>query len=94
MKLFIRPQAKREMAEAASWYETQGRGLGNDFIRAVDQVLAHVLRFPEASVVIAGDIRRAVMRKYPYALFYTTIGESLVVLGCIHQHRDPQSWPH
>jgi len=34
------------------------------------------------------------VRKYPYALFHTVIGESLVVLGCIHQHRDPQSWPH
>jgi hypothetical protein len=35
-KLTLRPQAEAELAEAVDWYESRGKGLGAEFMRAVD----------------------------------------------------------
>lgn len=38
------------------------------------------------------SVRRAVMRRFPYAIFYLFEGESIVVLAVEHQARDPEHW--
>lgn len=93
MRLVVRPEAKEEMAMISAWYESQDRGLGNAFLRAVDHALAQIARFPLAGSVIQGETRRTLLRKFPYALFHAVDGDAVVVLGCIHQHRDPAIWP-
>ena len=93
MKLALRPEAIDELEEARAWYASQGRGLGDEFMRSVEATLARVARYPAASVVVHGEVRRTVLKRFPYALFHATDGDVVVVLGCIHQNRDPARWP-
>jgi plasmid stabilization system protein ParE len=69
-KLILRPEAEAELAEAIDWYESRGKGLGADFMRAVDAAMAAIERNPERYQIIKGQVRRAVLRRFPYGLIY------------------------
>jgi plasmid stabilization system protein ParE len=91
-RLRLRQQARTEIDEAAKWYHGQRAGLGAEFVAVVDTVTARVLRRPEAYPIVAGQMRRAPVRRFPYLVFYQLYGEEIVILGCIHERRDPQTW--
>ena len=42
--------------------------------------------------VVYHDIRRALTRRFPYAVYYRIVGNEVVVLGILHTRRDPCEW--
>ena len=88
----VRPEAAREIQEAFDWYEERGAGLGPEFLRAADACLSGVRRNPEAYPLMHGQVRRALIRKFPYALFYLFTEDTVVVLACFHVRRSPADW--
>jgi plasmid stabilization system protein ParE len=57
-----------------------------------DACLAAVGRNPQAFPVVHEQVRRALLRKFPYVLFYLVEAERIVVLACFHARRDPADW--
>ena len=92
MRLTFRPEARLDILEARAWYEDRATGLGNEFARSIDAAAAGILRFPHAFPQVLGDVRKAVLRRFPYSLLFLIDGEDIVVLGCFHQRQDPRSW--
>ncbi|HEX7315992.1 MAG TPA: type II toxin-antitoxin system RelE/ParE family toxin [Pyrinomonadaceae bacterium] len=90
--VIVRPEAAREIQEAFDWYEGRGEGLGLEFLRAADACLASVRRNPSAFQPVHQQVRRALLRKFPYALFYVTADDSIVVIACFHVRRSPADW--
>ncbi len=93
MKLDVSPKAKREMAEIALWYESKERGLGHSFRHELRESFQQICRYPLAAASVDGQIRRTILRKFPYALFHVVEGNKVIVLSCMHQSRDPAEWP-
>jgi toxin ParE1/3/4 len=91
-RVIVRPEAAREVQEAFDWYEGRSEGLGLEFLRAADACLASVRRNPSAFPKVHKGVRRVLMRKFPYALFYLIEEESIVVVACFHARRDPIDW--
>lgn len=91
-EITVRPEAAREVQEAFEWYEEKSEGLGLEFLRAADACLAGISRNPLATPAIHQEVRRALLRKFPYALFYIAKEEKLIVLACFHAKRDPVDW--
>jgi plasmid stabilization system protein ParE len=91
-RFVFREEAYAEVVDAKEWYAAQAPGLDLEFARAVDAALATVARFPEGFPLIDRDIRRVLLRRFPYQLLYYHEGDDLVVLACFHHRRDPQSW--
>jgi plasmid stabilization system protein ParE len=91
-KIIVRPESEREIQEAFDWYEERSEGLGADFLRAADACLSGVQRSPEAYQVVHGEIRRALLRRFPYALFYLIRENEIIVLACFHIKRSPADW--
>jgi plasmid stabilization system protein ParE len=91
-RFVFRPEAQDELREARNWYAAQAEGLELEFGRAVDAALARLARFPESGVLVKDDIRRTVLRRFPYQLVYYREGDDLVILGCYHLRREPRSW--
>ena len=90
--LAFTPEARRDLQSAVSWYEDAVRGLGSEFVRAVDAASAEILRFPEAASPVHHDVRKRVLRRFPYSLLYKIEAESIIVLACFHHRRDPTAW--
>jgi len=91
-RVAFRPEATAEIAEAVDWYETHGKGLGSEFLRSLEAIVANVERNPLAFPLVRGNTRRALLRRFPYALMYKVSDEQLLIVACFHSHRDPQHW--
>ncbi len=91
-EIIVRPEAALEVQEAFDWYQEKTEGLGLEFLRAADACLAGVQRNPLASPMMYQEIRRALLRKFPYILFYIVKEEQIIVLACFHARRDPIDW--
>jgi len=85
--------ARLEMFDAQDWYEGEAKGLGRGFRVAVDSVLQRMSVNPYQFPVVYKDVRRALLRRFPYALLFV-IGadETLTVIACFHGSRDPLRW--
>jgi plasmid stabilization system protein ParE len=50
-------------------------------------------KFPEMFARVHGDVRRVIVSRFPYAVFYKIEADWIVVLAVLHTARDPKSWP-
>ncbi len=91
-RLVWRPQALEEVGEAARWYEERRTGLSAEFLRMLDATVAAVERVPFHYPAIHGEMRRALLRRFPYSLIFSVLGEEIVVLGCVHWRQSPRRW--
>lgn len=91
-RLILRPEAELDITEAYEWYEERNQGLGSEFVRAVDACLSAIGRNPQAYAVVHEEVRRALLRRFPYGIFYLVEGESIIVLACFHAKRKPKDW--
>ena len=87
------PTARAELINAQDWYESEVSGLGRRFRAAVDAVVQSMSANPRQFPVVYKSIRRALLRRFPYALmFVIETDETLTVIACFHGSRDPAHW--
>lgn len=84
--------ARLELIEAQEWYEAEAPGLGRQFRSEVDRAVERVREAPVQFPVIYAKARRALLRRFPYALFFTFEDETVFVVACFHGSRDPMRW--
>ena len=80
------------MADAFDWYEDRVPGLGSDFLLCVDAVFSAILRSPQRYPQVHQRARRAVMRRFPYSVFFVEDDQRVVVLSVFHAKRNPKGW--
>jgi plasmid stabilization system protein ParE len=88
--LLVRPEAQADLAEAQRWYEQRAAGLGREFVEAIDDALASIVRNPLAFPVIRKAARRSLTKRFPYGVFFLVETRMVVVLAILHQARDPE----
>lgn len=92
LPVVTRPAAATEIETAYRWYEKERAGLGFEFLEAVDKLVRTIAENPERSPVIRKDVRRAVLRRFPYSIFYRIVSGHIVVIACFHGKRNPKVW--
>lgn len=90
--LVFRPEVREELNEAYNWYENQQTGLGDDFVNCIDDILNRICQMPESYPTVYRDIRRSVVRRFPYAVYYRIVSSRVIVTAIFHSRRDPESW--
>jgi plasmid stabilization system protein ParE len=88
----VRPETTLDIDEAYIWYESRLPGLGEDFLRSVDAALSAIQRNPDAHPLVHRNIRRALIRRFPYGVFYVSEPDRVTVVAVFHARRDPRSW--
>ena len=91
-RTFVRPKAQNDIRDAARWYEDREAGLGLRFLREVRNSLGVVSSNPLMFPVIEEGVRRALLQKFPYAIYFETEAEALAVIAVLHQNRRPGTW--
>ena len=90
--LAFHPDALVEFEAAARHYERQQAGLGSRFVDAVEMALATILDAPLTWPVLAEDVRRKLVRVFPYAILYAADADGVLVLAVMHCHQRPGYW--
>ena len=93
LPFLVRPEAAADVEAAAEWYESEGVGLGAEFIRAVAVCMSAIRRWPTAYRVafpeLEPSVRRALLRRFSYSIYYVTTEARTSILACLHLRRDP-----
>ena len=89
LRVVFRRIAKRELDDAISWYEHRREGLGQEFSVAVERLLDRIIVSPNQFARIRGTIRRAVLRRFPFCIYFLVEDDLVVVLAIFHAKRDP-----
>ena len=90
--LTFRPEASADVVEAFSWYQEQRRGLGDEFRADLDATLKLLQQMPETGPVVHRGLRRALLRHFPYAVYFGLSKDLIEVRAVLHQHRSPTAW--
>lgn len=88
----IRPEAEKDIEEAANWYEQRREGLGDAFLDEIQNVLVAISERPAAYAVLHRGVRRALIKRFPFGVFYRLEDDGLVVFAVMHGRRHPRRW--
>ena len=91
MRLIVRPEAEIDLLRAFSWYEDQRSGLGREFMEEVSRCLQAIEQRPLSFALIDQLARRAITRRFPYALFFVAGAEEVSVVAAFHMARHPDA---
>ena len=91
-KLITAAEAEADVLEAYGWYESQRVGLGERFLDSVDACIHSICRMPEMHEVVCKSYRRALVRRFPFAVFYGYEADTVTVYSVFHTSRDPDKW--
>jgi len=90
--LLIAPEARQDIEEAYNWYEICRFGLGEEFLGCVDACIQRISRAPETHPKIFEDYRRALVRRFPYVVFYECNGVTITIYSIFHTSQNPEKW--
>ena len=88
----LRDEARVEFDEAFDFYENQKPGSGVIFASRVQDVFDRIAANPEIHAVVFADIRKAVVKRSPYRVFYRAEALRIEVIAVFHTARNPLIW--
>ena len=88
------PRAENDVAAALTWYDQHDADIGTQFINKLDEIITTISEMPRVSPKIEGDIRRALMKQFPYSLYYRLDDDMAIVrvIAVLHTSRRPDYW--
>ena len=86
------PEADAELTEARQWYSHQRKDLDLEFMQCVDDALSRVVKNPNFFPIVYQNLRRAVVRRFPFAVFYEVASDEVQVIAVFHSRRNPEIW--
>ena len=88
----ILPEAEAEIREAFLWYFERSPIAADAFrtetFATIDRLAVNAEMWPADE----DAIRRLVLRRFPYTVFYEILGATVTVLAVAHQRRKPGYW--
>ncbi len=92
MKWRFHPEAAEEFLQAAAHYAETGTSLGLAFIAAMEEAVGLLLEHPGLGQEVSEGIRRHLLRRFPFSVYYTLENEQLFILAVAHMKRRPEYW--
>jgi plasmid stabilization system protein ParE len=92
VRLIVRPEAEADIGDAYAWYEAQLPGLGQRFLGEVSRCFDQIQSAPKRYQPVRAEARRALLRRFPYGVFFVSDDRQVSVLAVLHMARDPALW--
>lgn len=92
MKVRIAAAARRDVREAARYYNEARAGWGKTFIARVRECIAEIRSFPKLAREIDPGVRAAFLNQFPFKIYYTLSKDEALIIAVLHAYRDPDTW--
>ena len=86
----LRRVAEREFHDSIAWYENEREGLGQEFRATVEEYFQRIADNPEWFPEVRGEVRRAVVRRFPFVIHFLVETDRIVILSVFHTSREPE----
>lgn len=86
------PSVDLDVEAAFEWYENEQPGLGMEFLDELRAIYNRIADGPLKYQELRGGIRRALLRRFPYAVYFAIEGDIVIVVAVLHASRDPAEW--
>ena len=91
MRVEYHPAIEAELRAIQNYYEERSSGLGEQFIDEFERQVLQLAARPERWMVIAGDLRRCLMRRFPYIIYFRWVDSERIRITVVkHQRRHPE----
>lgn len=88
-------EAEAEFRAAIRYYDEERAGLGAEFQEEIEQAVDQIVRMPGAFSPYGEEgLRKYVVRRFPYSVFYLELDEMIWIAAVAHQRRLPRYWVH
>src|SRR6266550_3581974 len=91
-RLLLEPEAEAEFLAAGSWYAERNPAIAAASRASGARTLEAADRAPHQSPIGLRDIRKALVRTFPYVVYYVVLPDVISVIAIIHGRRDPRLW--
>jgi len=91
-RLISEPRVDLDVEAAFEWYENERPGLGLEFLDEVRTAYSRIVDGPLKYQVLRSGIRRTLLKRFPYAVYFTIDGADIVIVAVLHAGRDPAEW--
>jgi len=88
----LRAIAEFDLADAFDWYETQRAGLGDEFLADFEHTQSAIYYNPESFREPRRGVRRALLNRFPYAVYFLVEPEHVVIFAVVHTARHSRAW--
>lgn len=92
MKVEFLQEAEEEMINASIFYEDHTSGLGERFINDIERSAQLLNEQPLIGERIDKDLRRILLRHFPFSLIYSAEKGLILIIAVAHQRRRPSYW--
>jgi len=90
--LKLKPEVYNDIKIAYDWYESQRIGLGEDFLLTLEESYSKITRTPKIYQLIYKTVRRKLLRRFPYGLFFVLRGDEVIIIAVMYIRRKPSDW--
>jgi plasmid stabilization system protein ParE len=91
-EILVSREARGDIAVAAAGFRDISPRLSDRFAEELDRVYTGISQFPEMYPLVYKNFRRALLRRFPYSVFYVASGSFILIMGVVHQSRDESTW--
>ena len=91
-RLVSEPPVDLDVEAAFEWYENERPGLGVEFLDELRATYNRIADRPLKYQELRGSIRRALLGRFPYAVYFAIEADIVVVVAVLHASRDPAEW--
>jgi len=92
LPVVLTPVAQAEYDQAFDFYEGRRTGLGIQFANRVKDALDRIGANPKIHAIAYDPLRRAVVKQFPYCIYYRELADRIEVMSVFHTSRDPADW--
>ena len=85
-------EAEAELHGSVAFYEGRRRGLGADFQVEVQKAVEQIQKNPNMFPLHRDDVRKCLVRRFPFTIFFQDLDEAVWILAVAHQKRKPDYW--
>ena len=88
-QLVIKPKAIEMAMEAYDWYNEQQYGLGDIFLKELENGFEKLESWPTAYSKIKRNFRQLILHTFPYVVVFEIINQDVIIYSIFHTSRNP-----
>ncbi|RLD53729.1 MAG: type II toxin-antitoxin system RelE/ParE family toxin [Bacteroidetes bacterium] len=91
MNIEYHPAIEGELKDIIDYYNRCSAGLGTEFLDEFEQHVSKISLMPTRWMVIENDIRRSLMKRFPYVIYFRALENNLLRITVVkHQRKHPR----